>query len=135
MSSVISNKKPPKKRVLIRSPKGGSTIKSGSDLMVWRKKRGISRKLFAQMADCSERTLATCEKAALLPETIERPITETVRLIRALQELAGDNIALKDWLLTPNPAFGKRMPLTLIKNGEADLLWEMVYQLRQGAFA
>ena len=127
MSTVISKKKPTKK--------GGSTIKSGSDLMLWRKKRGISRKLFAQMADCSERTLATCEKATLLPNTIERPVTETVRLIRALQELAGDNTALKDWLLTPNPAFGKRTPLMLIKEGEADLLWEMVYQLRQGAFA
>lgn len=110
-------------------------IKSGSDLMAWRKKWGISRKLFAQMADCSERTLATCEKASSLPDTIERPVTETVRLIRALQELAGDHTALKDWLLTPNPAFGKRTPLTLIRNGEVDRLWEMVHQLRQGAFA
>ena len=103
--------------------------------MAWRKERGISRKLFAEMADCSERTLATCEKSRKLPQTMARPITETVRLLRALRELAGDDTALKDWLLAPNRAFNKKAPLTLIKGGESDRLWEMVHQLRQGAFA
>jgi uncharacterized protein (DUF2384 family) len=103
--------------------------------MTWRKQRGISRKLFAQMADCSERKLATYEAAPKLPPKIKRPVNETVRLIQALRELAGDDTELKDWLNCPNPAFGKKTPLTLITHGESDLLWEMVYQLRQGAFA
>ena len=110
-------------------------IRSGAALMRWRKQRGISRKLFAQMADCSERTFASYEAAPRLPPRIQRPVTETVRLIQALRELAGDGAELKDWLDRPNPAFGKRTPLALIKNGESDLLWEMVHQLRQGAFA
>jgi len=110
-------------------------ISSGTALMTWRKQRGISRKLFAQMADCSERKLATYEAAPKLPPKIKRPVNETVRLIQALRELAGDDIELKDWLNRPNPAFGKKTPLTLITHGESDLLWEMVYQLRQGAFA
>ena len=110
-------------------------ISSGTALMTWRKQRGISRKLFAQMADCSERTLATYETAPKLPSKLKRPVNETVRLIQALRELAGDDVELKDWLDRPNPAFGKQKPLTLITHGKSDLLWEMVYQLRQGAFA
>ncbi|MCB1062573.1 MAG: DUF2384 domain-containing protein [Verrucomicrobiae bacterium] len=52
---------------------------------------------------------------------VERPVTDTVRLIRARQELAEDHSPLKNWLLTSNPAFGRRTPLTLLKNGEVDL--------------
>jgi len=121
------------------SPTGGRNVRqvitSGPALMKWRKERGISRKLFATMADCSERTLASCEKASKLPKKIERPVIETVRLLRALKDLAGDDTALKDWLLKPNPAFNKKPPLTLIKNGESDRLWEMICQLRQREFA
>ncbi len=115
--------------------RNSTEIKSGAALMAWRQQQGISRHLFAQMADCSERKLATYEKAQFLPEKVQRPITETVRLILALRELAGDATALKEWLERPNPAFGKKAPLTLIIKGESDQLWEMVYQLRQGSFA
>jgi transcriptional regulator with XRE-family HTH domain len=103
--------------------------------MRWRKESGISRKLFAQMADCSERTLATYEKSLTLPATGLRTVNETVRLIHALHELAGDDVALTDWLKQPNPAFGKKTPLTLITTGESDVLWEMIHQIRQGSFA
>lgn len=103
--------------------------------MKWRQERGISRKLFAQLADCSERKLATYEKTPILPKSVQRPVTETVRLIKALRDLAGDDHALKDWLTTPNRAFGKRSPLALIEAGESDILWQMIHQLRQGEFA
>jgi uncharacterized protein (DUF2384 family) len=103
--------------------------------MKWRQEQGISRPLFAKMADFSERKLATYEKAATIPRSVRRPIKETVRLIQALRELAGDDAALKDWLRRPNPAFGKRSPLELIANGESDVIWRMVHQIRQGAFA
>lgn len=125
-SEVLKRRRPSKKNPV---------LKSGSQLMSWRKGHGISRQLFAMMVDCSERTLATCEKADALPEKIERPVTESVRLITALQDLAGDTTALKSWLQNPNPAFDKKTPLSLITNGESDRLWEMVYQLREGAFA
>jgi uncharacterized protein (DUF2384 family) len=60
---------------------------------------------------------------------------ESVRLIQALQELAGDDAALREWLQKPNAAFDRRTPLSLIKSGEVDVLWSMVHQIRQGAFA
>lgn len=104
--------------------------------MRWRRERGIPRKLFAQMADFSERKLATYEKAPRLPKNVLRPVTETVRLIQALQSLAGgDDSAVRDWLEKPNPAFGGQTPLTLIIEGQTDRLWEMAYQIRQGEFA
>jgi len=103
--------------------------------MQWRKERGISRKLFAQMAHFSERKLATYEKTRPIPVKVVRPITETMRLIQALRPLAGDEHALKDWLITPNQAFDQQPPLELIKQGQADQLWEMIHQLRQGSFS
>ncbi|MCC5789801.1 MAG: DUF2384 domain-containing protein [Opitutales bacterium] len=115
--------------------KSSARINSGPALMTWRRQRGISRKLFAQLADCSERKLATYEVAPKLPPKVKRPVMETVRLLQALRELTGEDAKLKKWLDTPNPAFGQKTPLELIRNGESDLLWEMVYQIRQGAFA
>ncbi|MGA0900603.1 MAG: antitoxin Xre/MbcA/ParS toxin-binding domain-containing protein [Luteolibacter sp.] len=87
------------------------------------------------MADCSERKLATYEKSPSIPANGLRRIRETVRLIQALQELAGEHEALKEWLHKPNKAFHKRSPIELITQGESDILWGMVHQLRYGAFA
>jgi len=112
-----------------------STPASGPALMEWRRERGISREVFAEMADFSVRKLATYEKAKQLPPKVVRPVTETVRLIGALGELAGDQDALSRWLHAPNRAFGKRSPMSLIKAGESDEIWRMVHQLRQGSFA
>lgn len=110
-------------------------VRSGPKLMKWRQERGISRRMFAQLAGFSERKLATYEKARTLPKHVLRPVTEAVRLIRALRALAGDDVALKDWLEKPNRAFDKRTPLSLVEAGQSDVLWQMVHQLRQGEFA
>ena len=59
MTTPATKKKLAKKRVL-RSPANKTfAIKSGPALKMWRQGRGITRPLFAQIADCSERTLAT----------------------------------------------------------------------------
>lgn len=103
--------------------------------MQWRQARGISRPLFAQMAHFSERKLATYEKAPTLPNRVRRPIGETVNLIRALRELAGEDADLREWLYQPNHAFDQRSPLSLIVEGDGHLIWQMVYQIRQGTFS
>jgi DNA-binding transcriptional regulator YiaG len=135
MSTTKTKKKAAKKRAFPSPAKETFAIKSGPALKTWRQERGISRPLFAQIADCSERTLATYEGKTRLPVKFSRPVAESVRLILALQELAGDNAALKEWLVKPNAAFDKRTPLSLIKSGEVDVLWRMVHQIRQGSFA
>jgi hypothetical protein len=135
MITTTTKKKVAKKRAL-RSPANKAfAIKSGPALKTWRQGKGIPRPLFAQIADCSERTLATYEGKARLPVKFSRPVEESIRLILALEELAGDNAALKEWLQKPNAAFDRRTPLSLIKGGEVDVLWGMVHQIRQGAFA
>jgi uncharacterized protein (DUF2384 family) len=112
-----------------------AAVSSGPALKQWRKQHGISRVQFSKMADISERKMATIEKAPRIPAKAKRPVNETVRLIRAIQELVGNDRALKEWLETPNPGFDQKTPLELIDHGESDVLWEMVYQVRQGAFA
>ena len=39
---------------------------------------------------------------------------------------------IAEWLHAKNRAFGNRTPLQVILDGDIDLLWEMVYQLRSG---
>jgi DNA-binding transcriptional regulator YiaG len=135
MITTKTKKKAAKKRTLRSPAKKAYAFKSGLALKTWRQGRGIPRPLFAQIADCSERTLATYEGKARLPAKFSRPVEESIRLIMALEELAGDNAALKEWLQKPNAAFDRRTPLSLITSGEVDVLWAMVHQIRQGAFA
>lgn len=135
MITTKTKKKVAKKRTPRSPAKKTYAFKSGLALKTWRQGRGIPRPLFAQIADCSERTLATYEGKARLPAKFSRPVEESIRLIMALEELAGDNAALKEWLQKPNTAFDRRTPLSLITGGEVDVLWEMVHQIRQGAFA
>lgn len=107
---------------------------SGQALYAWRRSIGLNRETFARLANFSERSLATYEKHKEFPMTIRPQINEAVRLVTALLEIIpADQLA--DWLHSANPGFGDRKPWTLIEKGERDLLWQMIYQTRQGAFA
>lgn len=108
--------------------------KSGDELRALRNAAGLNRPMFAQLAHFSERTLATYEKARRVPAQARPQLTEAERLVEALRELLPDT-PLSEWLRKPNPGFGGRAPLALIRAGQRDLLWEMVHQTRQGAFA
>ena len=108
--------------------------KSGSALYSWRRHVGLNRGTFARLANFSERTLATYEKHKTLPTMIRPQVNEALRLVKALLEIipAGD---LTAWLQTPNPGFGGQRPWTLIQRGERDVIWGMIHQTQQGAFA
>jgi DNA-binding transcriptional regulator YiaG len=107
---------------------------SGTALYSWRRSIGLNRGTFARLANCSERTLATYEARAKLPATVRPQITEAIRLVQALLEMIPAE-ELPHWLQTPNRGFGGRKPWTLVQNGERDLIWAMIHQTRQGAFA
>ena len=107
---------------------------SGTALYTWRRSTGLNRETFARIANFSERTLATYEKHPRLPRPVRPQINEAVRLVRALMQIIPSE-ELMTWLHTPNPGFDGRRPWTLIQRGERDLLWEMIHQTRQGAFA
>lgn len=107
---------------------------SGPALYAWRRSVGLNRPAFAKLARFSERTLATYEKAPKLPSVARAQVTEAVRLVKALQEIIPGE-ELSKWLETPNQGFGGRKPGALIVNGERDVVWEMIHQVRHGAFA
>ncbi len=123
--STIAKAKP----VTIQSAK-----RSGTALFTWRRSVGVNRETFARLANCSERTLATYEKRKDLPAPIRPQVNEALRLVDALLEIIPVN-ELPGWLHAPNPGFGGQRPWTLIQKGERDVIWEMIYQTRQGAFA
>ena len=108
---------------------------SGIALMENRKSLGVPREVFAPLARFSVRTLASYEKEEVLPASAQRPVSEAMRLLVALNELVEEEKDLRRWLETENSAFGDRPPLEVIRSGESDLLWEMIYQIRSGAFA
>ena len=108
--------------------------RSGPALYSWRKEVGLNRPTFARLVSVSERTLATYEKLPQFSAPAKAQVTEAVRLIKALSEFIPVQ-ELAAWLQTPNPGFDGRSPKELIEAGERDLLWEMVYQTRQGTFA
>jgi len=107
---------------------------SGTALYLWRRATGLNRETFARIANFSERTLATYEKHRKLPAPVRPQINEAIRLVRALMQIIPSEDLVK-WLHTPNPGFDGKKPWTLIERGERDLLWEMIHQTRQGAFA
>jgi DNA-binding transcriptional regulator YiaG len=106
----------------------------GAALFSLRRSIGINRETFARLANFSERTLATYEKEAALPATARAQITEALRLVQALLEIIPSE-QLVEWLEAPNPGFNGKTPWSLIQHGERDLIWEMIYQTRHGAFA
>jgi DNA-binding XRE family transcriptional regulator len=107
---------------------------SGTALYLLRRSTGLNRETFARIANFSERTLATYEKYRKLPAPVRPQINEALRLVRALMQIIPSD-ELPKWLHTPNPGFDRKKPWTLIERGERDVLWEMIHQTRQGAFA
>jgi hypothetical protein len=118
----------------VKTPTPQQAGQSGIHLFEWRRANGLNRMTFAKLANFSERSLATYEKAPKIPAPVRPQVTEAVRLISALQEIipAGE---LPKWLQTPNPGFGGKSPWKLIQSGKRDLVWEMIHQTRQGGFS
>jgi uncharacterized protein (DUF2384 family) len=107
---------------------------SGVALYSWRRAIGLNRVTFARLANFSERTLATYEKRKQFPAPVRLQVTEGVRLVKALLDIIPAD-ELPQWLQTPNPGFDGRTPWRLIENGERDIIWQMIHQTQQGAFA
>ena len=107
---------------------------SGTALHSWRKSIGLNRPTFAGLGNFSERSLASYEKHRHIPRSARPQINEAARLVMALlQIIPREN--LPEWLDTPNPGFHGEKPIKLIRNGERDVIWAMIYQTRQGSFA
>jgi len=86
---------------------------------------------FARVMGISLRRLADLERGVSPSESVQRRITEIQRLQRELTAVVrGDKIGA--WMDTPNKAFGDRRPIQVIEDGEVDLLWAMIHDLKSG---
>ena len=93
---------------------------------------GLTRRLFARLANCSERHVAGLENdGKTLNETQRRRMVEIARLQEALDEVM-DSSFIADWLNSPNEHFDGLKPLEVIERGEIDRVWELVFYLRSG---
>lgn len=102
------------------------------DVAALRKRLGITRSVFQRLTGYSERSLADWEAD-------KRPVDGlALRRFRELSRLhAGLSRIMKpthiaEWLQTPNTAFNDLKPLEVIERGEADRLWQMIYELESG---
>ncbi|HUG89588.1 MAG TPA: antitoxin Xre/MbcA/ParS toxin-binding domain-containing protein [Planctomycetaceae bacterium] len=59
---------------------------------------------------------------------MRRRLREIDRLVEALSGVIGGEV-IGAWLVRPNEAFGGLKPLEVIKRGEIDRVWRMVYEL------
>jgi DNA-binding transcriptional regulator YiaG len=98
---------------------------------VLRKRLKLKQPEFARLVPISQRSLATLESGTPPTPAIARRLTELQRLMDALAEIIQEE-SLGTWLQTPNDAFDGLKPIEVIDRGEADRLWEMIYDLRSG---
>jgi len=60
--------------------------------------------------------------------------TQITRVCQALQTIMKPEF-LDRWLETPNNAFEGLKPLDLIKRGEVERLWRMIFEVQSGALS
>ena len=53
--------------------------------------------------------------------------------VNALAEVVEPEM-IGEWMKTPNEAFDGLKPLEVIERGEADRIWQMIYEMRSGVF-
>ena len=103
----------------------------GVDAGDLRARYGLPRRTFARVLGVSERTLAGLESGGATTEPVRRRLAEADRLHRALVKVVRP-AALPAWLDQPNDAFAGLKPVELVERGEADRLWQMLFELRSG---
>ena len=114
--------------------KARPTIKSGFDLKQWRRGIGITRPVYANLSNCSERTLATKEGEKKLSMKSERRLNETMRLLIALGEIM-EKENISTWLNEKNEWFDGQTPMNIISQGNINSIWEMIFHTREGGYA
>jgi DNA-binding transcriptional regulator YiaG len=105
----------------------------GGQQLAIRKMLGFTRPMFARVLVTSERNLASIEGGKQAGPAVAKSMVELRRLVNALAEVVEPE-TIGEWLKTPNEAFDGFKPLEVIERGEADRIWQMIYEMRSGAF-
>lgn len=96
-------------------------------------KWGVTQAQFADLLGVSPRSVASWKAGDQEPnEATIRKLKELERLADALAGvMKGESIAR--WLAEPAPAFEPLSPLEVIKRGQVDRIWQMIFLLESGA--
>ena len=105
----------------------------GGQQLAIRKWLGFTRPLFARVLVTSERNLASIESGKPAGPVVTKSLVELRRLVNGLAEVVEPDM-IGEWMKTPNDAFDGLKPLEVIERGEADRIWQMIYEMRSGAF-
>jgi putative toxin-antitoxin system antitoxin component (TIGR02293 family) len=124
----------------------GEEVTSGS-AFVERIERGLPRRTVTQLkrfgrlsdADLSNviprRTLTSLRKGALLSPGQSDRIARTAGVVALARRVFGDMDVAREWILTPNPALGHRLPLRLLRTGNgAQLVEAVLMRIEHGVY-
>lgn len=101
------------------------------EVLLIRRGLGVNRKTFSRLSGYSERAIAAWEAGKALSEPSRQRMSELHRLQQALSGVMQQDF-VRQWLQTPNDAFGGLKPVEVIERGEIDRIWRMVYLLESG---
>ena len=91
----------------------------------------LSSETVSRVTGASPRTVAYWNSGTRPQRSSAQKVREVARLFDALSDLI-EAKAIGPWLQRPNPQFDGSTPLQVIERGEADRIWRMIWQLRDG---
>jgi len=88
-------------------------------------------KLFADLSGLSLRTVSSWASHQKIGIPTLRRVQEIERLLDALATIM-ESEHIPVWLQTPNELAGNQSPLELLRSGQADRVWRVVFFLESG---
>ena len=111
----------------------GETIRSGRQLMQWRRSIGINRPTLAALSGCSTRSMATKEAKGRLSLSKERGLNEAYRLLLGLCEIM-EPANVSSWLRQPNEWLAGHAPMEAITQGKSDEVWQLIHHTKSDGY-
>jgi hypothetical protein len=91
----------------------------------------LSNEVVSRVTGASPRTVSYWNAGTPPQRSSAQKIKEVARLFDALADIIKGS-AVGKWLQQPNQQFDGSSPLQVIERGEADRIWRMIWQLREG---
>ncbi|HEY2711481.1 MAG TPA: antitoxin Xre/MbcA/ParS toxin-binding domain-containing protein [Chthoniobacterales bacterium] len=91
----------------------------------------LSNEVVSRVTGASPRTVSYWNAGTPPQRSSAQKIKEATRLFDALADIIKGS-AVGKWLQQPNKQFDGSSPLQVIERGEADRIWRMIWQLREG---
>jgi|HubBroStandDraft_1064217.scaffolds.fasta_scaffold131301_2 hypothetical protein len=91
----------------------------------------VTPETISRLTGTALRTVAYWKAGKEPQRSSRQKLRELCRLFDALSEIIQPK-SIGPWLTRSNPAFEGSTPLQVIERGEADRVWKMIWELREG---